>query len=66
VPVGWPPLAEILAKTRAHKIPIHVWTACSRARGVLDADLDGKNATFAVPPTLVALTEWADKILSEW
>jgi len=24
VPVGWPPLAEILAKTRAHKIPIHV------------------------------------------
>jgi hypothetical protein len=24
VPVGWPPLAEILAKTHAHKIPIHV------------------------------------------
>jgi hypothetical protein len=31
----------------------------------LDADLDGKNATFAVPPTLVALTEWADKLLCE-
>jgi predicted peroxiredoxin len=24
VPVGWPPLAEILEKTRAHKVPIHV------------------------------------------
>jgi predicted peroxiredoxin len=24
VPVGWPPLAEILAKTRAHEVPIHV------------------------------------------
>jgi predicted peroxiredoxin len=23
-PVGWPPLAEILPKTIAHKIPIHV------------------------------------------
>jgi hypothetical protein len=28
-------------------------------------DLAGKQATFAVPATLVALTEWADKILSE-
>jgi hypothetical protein len=24
VPVGWPPLAEILVKTRAFKVPIHV------------------------------------------
>jgi predicted peroxiredoxin len=24
VPVGWPPLSEILAKTHAHKVPIHV------------------------------------------
>ena len=24
VPVGWPPLAEALAKTLEHKIPIHV------------------------------------------
>ena len=23
-PVGWPPLAEIMAKTVAHQIPIHV------------------------------------------
>ena len=24
VPVGWPPLAEILTKTHVHKVPIHV------------------------------------------
>jgi predicted peroxiredoxin len=24
VPVGWPPLAEILKRTQAHKVPIHV------------------------------------------
>ena len=24
VPVGWPPLAEILSKTLAFKVPIHV------------------------------------------
>jgi predicted peroxiredoxin len=24
VPVGWPPLAEILGKTHAFKVPIHV------------------------------------------
>jgi predicted peroxiredoxin len=23
-PVGWPPLAEIMAKTMEHKIPLHV------------------------------------------
>jgi predicted peroxiredoxin len=23
-PVGWPPLSEIIAKTVAHKIPLHV------------------------------------------
>jgi hypothetical protein len=24
VPVGWPPLAEILTRTRALRVPIHV------------------------------------------
>jgi hypothetical protein len=31
----------------------------------LEPDLSGKNATFATPSTLVALIEWADKILCE-
>jgi hypothetical protein len=38
---------------------------CSRARAVRDSDLDSKNARFVTPPDLVALVEWADKVLSE-
>jgi hypothetical protein len=30
-----------------------------------DSDLLGKNATFANPSILVALIEWADKLLTE-
>jgi len=33
--------------------------------GVLDADLQGKKASFANPTILVQLIEWADKVLSE-
>src|SRR5215472_4023248 len=45
-PVGWPPLSEIVHKTIEHKIPIIVWTACSRARAVRDTDVESKNARF--------------------
>src|SRR5438445_5281283 len=39
VPVGWPPLAEVLSKLVAKKIPIYACGACSRARGVTETDL---------------------------
>jgi len=39
VPVGWPPLAEVVAKIVAKKIPIYTCGACSRARGVTETDL---------------------------
>jgi hypothetical protein len=64
-PVGWPPLSEIMPKTFGYKIPLNIWTACSRARAIRDTDLEGKNARFVTPPDLVALIESADKILSE-
>ena len=32
VPVGWPPLAEVLCKLVTKKIPIYACGACSRAR----------------------------------
>ena len=32
VPVGWPPLAEVLSKLVTKKIPIYACGACSRAR----------------------------------
>jgi sulfur relay (sulfurtransferase) complex TusBCD TusD component (DsrE family) len=65
VPVGWPPLAEILGKTISLHIPIHVCGVCVNARGVPESDLVGKNATIANPSVLVGLIEWADKLLSE-
>ena len=37
----------------------------TRARAVRDDDLEGKNARFVTPPNLVALVEWADKVLGE-
>src|SRR5437763_15355063 len=59
-PVGWPPLSEIIPKTIAHRIPLTIFTACSRARAVRDTDLGGKNDRFVTPPDLVMLVEWAD------
>src|SRR5215472_14010131 len=39
VPVGWPPLAEAISKATAKGIQIYACGACSRARGVTEADL---------------------------
>lgn len=33
--------------------------------GVLDSDLEEKNASFANPSILVQLIEWADKLVTE-
>src|SRR6476620_5417897 len=61
VPVGWPPLAELLAK----KIPIYACGACSRARGVAETDLAEFGAKFGNPKIFVSLIEWADKVITE-
>src|SRR5258706_14521440 len=37
-PVGWPKVAETLDKLAARHIPIYACGACSRARGVTEAD----------------------------
>jgi predicted peroxiredoxin len=64
-PIGWPPLSEIMAKIVARQIPIFSCGACSRARGITDADLSTWNAKWGAPPIFVSLVEWADRILSE-
>lgn len=64
-PVGWPPLREIIADTVERGIRIHSCGACSAARGVTQDDLDDLNAVFGSPESLVALIEWADKIVAE-
>src|ERR1700758_692528 len=46
VPVGWPPLSEALSKIVAKKIPIYACGACSRARGITEANLADYGAKF--------------------
>ncbi|MBV9062390.1 MAG: DsrE family protein [Alphaproteobacteria bacterium] len=65
VPVGWPPLAEALGKVVAKKIQIYACGACSRARGVVEADLAQWNAKFGNPAIFVSLVEWADRVITE-
>ena len=65
VPVGWPPLSEVLGKIVARKIPIYACGACSRARGITEADLAEYGAKFGNPKIFVSLVEWADTIISE-
>jgi predicted peroxiredoxin len=65
VPVGWPPLEETMLKVVAKKIQIFACGACSRARGVTDADLAQWGAKFGNPTIFVSLVEWADRIITE-
>jgi predicted peroxiredoxin len=64
-PVGWGPVSEAQAKVIDLKIPIYACGACSKARGVVDADLAGKGASFGNPTIFVGLVEWADRVLTE-
>jgi len=65
VSIGWPPLSEVLTKVVSKKIPIYACGACSRARGITDADLAEYGAKFGNPKIFVSLVEWADKIITE-
>lgn len=65
VPVGWPPLEETLAKVAGRRVPIYACGACSRARSVVQADLDQWGAKFGSPTIFVSLVEWADRVITE-
>ncbi|PYJ16058.1 MAG: hypothetical protein DME96_11125 [Verrucomicrobia bacterium] len=65
VPVGWPPLSEVLSKIVAKKTPIYACGACSRARGITEADLVEYGAKFRNPKIFVSLVEWTDKIITK-
>jgi len=64
-PIGWPALSETMAKAVAKGIPIFSCRACSRARGITDADLSTWNAKWGAPAIYVSLVEWADHVISE-
>src|SRR3974390_71253 len=65
VPVGWPPLGETMRKVAEKKVQIYACGACSRARSVVQADLDQWNAKFGNPTIFVSLVEWADRVITE-
>ena len=64
-PVGWPPVGETLDKLAAKHIQIYACGACSRARGVTEADLSNYGAKYGSPTIFVSLIEWADHIITE-
>ena len=64
-PVGWPAVGETLEKVAARHIQIYACGACSRARGVTEADLSNYGAKFGSPPIFVSLVEWADLVITE-
>jgi predicted peroxiredoxin len=65
VPVGWPPLAEVLDKVVAKHIQIFACGACCRARSVTETDLSQWGAKFGNPTIFVSLVEWSDRIITE-
>ncbi len=65
VPVGWPPLEETMKKVAARHVQIYACGACSRARSVVQTDLDQWGAKFGNPTIFVSLVEWADRVITE-
>jgi len=65
IPVGWPPVGETLDKLVSKHVQIYACGACSRARGVTDADLSSYGAKFGNPAIFVSLIEWADHVITE-
>ena len=64
-PVGWPKIGETLEKVAARHIPIYACGACSRARGVTEADLVNFGAAYGNPAIFVEMVEWADRVITE-
>ena len=64
-PVGWPPVGETMDKLVAKHVQIYACGACSRARGVTEADLNNYGAKFGNPTIFVSLIEWADRVITE-
>ncbi|HUO45737.1 MAG TPA: DsrE family protein [Acidimicrobiia bacterium] len=62
--IGTGALSDHLPKLVEAGISIHVSGMSSKSRGVTEADLAGKNATFATPATLVELAFAADRVLT--
>jgi predicted peroxiredoxin len=60
---GLPALKVLMAKTHDDGIPISLCRSCAVARGVSEADLEGRNAQFTNSQAMAATMEWAAKVL---
>jgi predicted peroxiredoxin len=63
--IGWGSLAELRDKIIAKHINVYACGACSRARGITEADLATWNAKYGNPTIFVGLVEWCDRVMSE-
>jgi predicted peroxiredoxin len=63
--IGWGSLGELRDKIVAKHIQVFSCGACSRARGVTEADLATWGAKFGNPTIFVSLVEWCDRVISE-
>ena len=57
-------LAEHIKKLTGAGVPIFVSGMSSKSRGVTEADLAGKNASFAMPAKLIELTFSHERVLT--
>lgn len=62
--IGTGALEDSFAKVQDAAVPIFVSGMSAKGRGVSEADLEGKNASFAMPSKLVELTFAADRVLT--
>ena len=65
VPDRWPPLEPCLTRDAERHVQIYACGACSRARAVLQTDLDQWGAKFGNPAIFVSLVEWAERVITE-
>jgi uncharacterized protein len=61
--IGTGALSDTLPAVVDAGVPIFISGGSSKTRGVTDADLEDKGATFAMPSKLVELTFEADRVL---
>ena len=62
--IGTGSLEESFGAVVGAGVPIFVSGMSAKGRGVTEADLDGKNASFAMPSKLVELTFASDRVLT--
>jgi predicted peroxiredoxin len=62
--VGTGSLKDLFAFILQDQIPVYLSGLSSKARGISEADLQGKNAKFADPKTLVRLSIESDRLFT--